>query len=87
MNEFLLDVLVYALWCWGAYALNMGSFMVNARDNSGSITRTHVLVCFVFSAFGVYSFIFAFVRSTLNHGFLFPISWNQGIGSVPPKQD
>ena len=84
-SEFALDVLFYALWCWAAYALIMGSFMYHGREVKSQITRGHLIVAFLFSCGGVYSFIFAFIRSVLMHGLVFPVSWNTGTGIIPPR--
>lgn len=87
MIDFIAEVVFYALWCWGAYALHMGAFMATARELKSSITHLHIIVCVLFSMFGVYSFIFAFVRTVLIHGLTFPISWNMNTGTVPTQQD
>lgn len=77
-----LPILYYALWCWGAYALIMGSFVYTATINRTPITQSHVQLAFILSCFGVYSFCFALLRTMLFHKLAIPLSWNMHAGTI-----
>lgn len=84
-HEQMLEILHYALWCFGSYGLVMGSFLYNTASEPKPLTRGHIIVAFFVSSFGVYSFIYAAVRSLLLHQLTFPLSWNMKTGTVIPR--
>jgi len=78
----MIDTLIYALWCWGSYGLMMGSFVYDRAGTNYPIANIHLFTSLLFSLFGIYSFIFAVIRSMLRYGFTFPLSWKMNTGII-----